>query len=234
MSHLRAWGCDALVRVADPKKHCQFREDQFTLDRISPNVYVPAAKTSSTTTFKTNADSDISSLSHRITRYFDRVKVRGNLHNTFGSNINDDGDNSDSDSSGGENDIDEDMVDARTMKKIRSANERQVGKEADTNTRRSKRDRQSTRQTGLNPDDFAQFALSAEIEPAHKTTIIHVSPASNHVHKQIRQSDVEIPVTRRAAMRSPFAAEWSAAMDSEMASIRLHGAFTLTTRPRDV
>ena len=121
------------------------------------------------------------------------------------------------------------MIDKRTTKRIAAAerHEQAIQKTAvpmvDSNgfvheTRRSMRQRTPTRQTGLNLDDFGHVALTAMDGGAPPV------PA-------IRQSEVDIPSTRRMAMRSEYRAQWEAAMQAELTSIRDHETFVRVNKP---
>ena len=251
-SNMRAWGCDAFMHVVDPKKQgklepraqkgiflgydqkregcyrikvggqiivsrdVKFQEEQFTVQRPAQQT---DAATAATTTASNVTNTPASSIRHRT---FDRYSTHSLRPNKSHDGLSD---GSDSESSGGE----EDEIDQRTRNKIENsiANRQTAANNSSANSlRRSARDHTHARQTGLNPDDFGQFALSAEVQHTHANTA--------NGNKQIRESEVKIPATRRAALRSPYAAEWTAAMDSEIASIRSHGTFVMTPRPPGV
>ena len=134
---------------------------------------------------------------------------------------------------------DESKVDARTMRKIAAA-EKAAAKSATNSSsgssnsssianssngnpkvgggRRSMRERKAAKQSGLNPDDFGWSAFAVE---------------SKGGERPIRASEVSIPATRRAALRGPYASQWSAAMDAEYASIMEHGTWLLVDPPAE-
>ena len=124
-----------------------------------------------------------------------------------------------SDSSSSES-ADESMpqVDRATMKKIAASEKVALNKAQEHPHRRSARARIATKHTGLNPDDFGRMAFTVE----HDAT----TPS-----KPLRASDVPIPSTVRRALASPFAAQWQAAMDKEMSSLRAHAVFAVVDRP---
>jgi transposase InsO family protein len=132
-----------------------------------------------------------------------------------------------------------DVVEDRTLRRVEALERRDARQPAAHSSssassnppRYPARVRTHTRQTGLNPDDFGQFALSvsqchAASAPSQVST--HIPPNS------IREGDVAIPSTRKAALRSAHSAQWQAAMEAEMASMREHQVYTLTTRPSGV
>jgi hypothetical protein len=114
---------------------------------------------------------------------------------------------------------DEPKVDARTLRKIALREQITKKKEAEPSARRSARERTAARQTGLNPDDFGRIAFAVSNEPAAASS------------SRIRAIDVPIPGTVRAAVNSPFAAQWQAAMDKEMLSIVAHETFQVVDLP---
>ena len=86
------------------------------------------------------------------------------------------------------------------------------------------------RQTGLNPDDFGAAAFALHAPAASAVPAQSASPPPN----TLAQSAVDVPNTRRQAMRSPYAAFWQAAMDAEIASIRAYNTFSVTAKPAGI
>jgi hypothetical protein len=136
-------------------------------------------------------------------------------------------------------------IDRRTRARL-AASEAQHDTDASPTPggRRTGRTRNRTRQTGLNLDDFGHVALAvsrdvptslslhpivSDVSQATESTSTH-APATMPTEK-IRASDVPIPSTRRAALKSHYAEQWRAAMDQEYASIVSHGTFDLVARP---
>jgi hypothetical protein len=112
-----------------------------------------------------------------------------------------------------------DKVDDQTLRRIATREKTAASRTAEPSARRSGRERKATRRTGLNLDDFGKAAFSVSVHPA--------APHS----AQIRAIDVSIPGTVRAAQASPYAAEWAAAMEKEMSSIRAHETFEVVELP---
>ena len=130
-----------------------------------------------------------------------------------------------------------DVVEDRTLRRVEALQRRdaqQRGSSSVTDAhinppRYPARARAHTRQTGLNPDDFGQFALAVSHVASASTESAAAIPP-NH----LRESDVSIPSTRKAALQGPYARQWQAAMDAEMESMRRLQVYTLTSRPRGV
>jgi len=131
-------------------------------------------------------------------------------------------------------------LDTHTRNRIRKAREREdrraspAAAASDDPLRYPTRARKQARQTGLNPGDFGQMALSLTANPSggppvsagtaeHAAGTIPTGP--------IRATDVAIPNTRKAAMKSPHARFWAAAMDSEHQSLMSHNTYSLVSRP---
>ena len=119
-----------------------------------------------------------------------------------------------------------DRVDAATARKIAALErqEQQRSAAAAQSTRKSTRTPAPARSSGINLDNFGQvaFAVSSNSSKEDLTTI-----APN----RIRQSDVSIPATRRAAARSKEWPHWEAAMQAELESIKQHGTYSLVQKP---
>jgi reverse transcriptase-like protein len=109
-------------------------------------------------------------------------------------------------------------VDKQTMKKIDKQNKSAKSTAAVASVRRSVREKNNVKQSGLNMDDFGKSAFAISSHPTS-------APSA------IRTSDVSIPGTVRKAMQSKFAAQWKAAMDAEMKSIREHETYFLVDAP---
>ena len=119
---------------------------------------------------------------------------------------------------------DEPMVDARTLKKIAAAENSRKANPRTPPTRESTREKKQTKQTGMNPEDFAVFAVSSSTRNAN------VPPPSP---PRVRVSDIRIPRNLREVERSPYREHFLVAMDKEMASITEHDTFELVKRPED-
>ena len=111
------------------------------------------------------------------------------------------------------------MIDKRTAKRIAAAELHELDGDDHVHARRSIRQRTPARQTGLNLDDFGHVAFAAAMDSTPP------APAA------IRQSEVDIPSTRRMAMRSKHWAQWEEAMHAELTSIREHDTFVTVTKP---
>jgi transposase InsO family protein len=131
-------------------------------------------------------------------------------------------------------------VEGKTLRRLEALERRQVSQSASqeaasaasSNTHRyPARTRTHARQRGLNPDDFGEFALTVS---GVAGDVITSSSACNVPANTIREGDVPIPSTRKAALRSAHAVQWQAAMEAEMASMRDLQVYTLTSRPRGV
>lgn len=112
--------------------------------------------------------------------------------------------------------------------------------------RRTGRMRQSSKQTGLNLDDFGQVALTVspdvstsnssrldvfDVSQVNSSESTSTHDAATIPHEKIRVADVPIPSTRKVAMKSQYAKQWRAAMDQEHASLIAHGTYRLVARP---
>jgi hypothetical protein len=137
-------------------------------------------------------------------------------------------------------DVQSTEIDKRTKKRLATA----MAQEATRGNNRSKRARTQARRTGLNPDDFGQAAFAVSVSPSHVESSLpsNISPqetsSSTAEHSpatipqtKIRVTNVPIPATAKAAMKSPFASYWRAAMDAEYASIVQHNVFELVPMP---
>lgn len=143
--------------------------------------------------------------------------------------------------SASESEAEENLVEKRTLAKIKAAERKEAEvaahQQSHNRQRSSKRAKVAVKQTGLNLDDFGRVAWQVS---ADRASVLHVSAplaaaasATSTSLPLLRQSDVPIPSTRRAAMRSPFAPYWQAAMDSEIGSIRSHGTYVVMQRPAE-
>jgi hypothetical protein len=117
---------------------------------------------------------------------------------------------------------DEEMADARTLKKIAAAENGRKANPRTPPTRESTREKKQTKQTGMNPDDFGVFAVSSNTHDANK-----LAPAL----PRVRVSEIRIPRNLREVLRSPYSAQWRAAMDKEFDSIKEHDTFEVVERP---
>jgi hypothetical protein len=145
-------------------------------------------------------------------------------------------------------DVQSTEIDKRTRKRLATAMAHEATRATPSNNcNRSKRTRTQARRTGLNPDDFghAAFAVSVSPSPVESSLLSNISPqetsSSTAEHSpatipqtKIRVTDVPIPATAKAAMKSPFASYWRAAMDAEHASIVQHNVFELVPVPSPV
>ncbi len=201
-----------------------FHEQQFTLDRVS----AAAAAAATSHRLPESALAPVASR-NSVTQLF--VAPRSG----------------DSSSQGHQSDSDDEMhpsasdaVEDRTLRRVEALERRDARPAATDSSTRAKVDtpryparaRTHTRQTGLNPDDFGQFALAV----SHSSLAASPpSPSSSGIPpNSIRESDVPIPSTRKTALRSAYAQQWQAAMEAEMASMLEHKVFTLTSRPSGV
>ena len=141
------------------------------------------------------------------------------------------------------------QIDQRTSKRLKTAiaHEQQQQQAQSQSSRRSQRNRTSTRQTGLNLSDFGHAALNVSVSPSHvqSSSLFHVSEsipqansASTAEHApetipsfKIRASEVKIPSTVKAAMRCKYWSFWNAAKGSEYRSIVQHNTFELVPLP---
>ncbi len=202
-----------------------FHEQQFTVDRA-----IAASATSPHLADNTLAQSPSR---NGITQLF--VAPRS------GSNSDSQGHQSESEDDGADmQQPASDAVEDRTLRRVEALERRDPRPAANSSStpainnapRYPARTRTHTRQTGLNPDDFGQFALAvSQVSSAASTS----SPSSSSIPlNSIRESDVPIPSTRKTALRSAHAQQWQAAMEAEMASMHEHKVFTLTSRPSGV
>jgi hypothetical protein len=198
----------------------KFIEEKFTVGRNNNN-------NSSNSNTQIIANSNRNSNSNRIifptgTTSSDINNDEKNNNNDNNSSESDSDNNSDSDNSNAEEDEDEVRIDERTAKKIAIAQAKEKNNNNNNSNRKSSRTRKPAKQTGLNLDDFGRAALQLTDD----------SSASSHSHNSnIRSSDVEIPSTRKAALRSAYSREWQQAMDKEIQSIRDHGTYVLVQKP---
>jgi len=147
----------------------------------------------------------------------------------------------------------DEQLDLRTRKKLESAMIRerreQQGQSADT--RHSSRVTKRVQQTGVNLEDFGQSAFKvtpilqtgyemdvSSSDPSNQTIMQDInSSTAEHAPgtippvNTIRVSHVNIPGTRRAALRTPEQHYWIAAMDSEYKSIIGHDTYQLVSQP---
>ena len=121
-----------------------------------------------------------------------------------------------------------DRVDAATARRIAAleSKEKQRAAAAASSVRRTGRMPAPIRRTGVDLDNFGQVAFAIDSSSRRsKTDLASVAPNT------IRQSDVAVPATRRAAMRSPHWTRWECAMHAELESIKDHDTFSLVAKP---
>lgn len=124
-------------------------------------------------------------------------------------------------------------VDAATARKI-AAMERQEKQRiaaAAKSTRRSVRTPASAhRSSGVDLNNFGQVAFAADSSNSSSSSSNNVDLTTVAPHT-LRQSDVVIPTTQRAAMRTLEWPRWEAAMRAELQSIKQHGTYSLVEKP---
>ena len=235
LSHLRVFGCDAFVkRTTDEGKlvpradkgifvgydvkreYCyrvlvgdrivvsrdvRFAEDKFTVDRTTAAEEQPQNPSTASTTVTTTAKATATATASHPEQSDSDSEEESNL--TVRPS---------------------ERVDAATAKKIAAMErqEKQRTAAAAQSSRRSARASVPTRSRGVNLDDFGKVALATDTSYTDLTTV-----APNF----IRQSDVAIPATQKAAARSPEWPRWEAAMQAELQSIKRHGTFSLVEKP---
>jgi hypothetical protein len=147
-------------------------------------------------------------------------------------------------------------LDRRTKAKIEAAQLREEvaarpfrhhgSTHAQSRLRRSARDKRRAPRTGLNLDDFGAVALQTSLAAPGSSragAVVSVLPVCESPAPDadsptstlplLLQTEVVIPSTRRAALRSPYARYWQEAMDREHESLQAHGTYELVPRPAD-
>lgn len=147
-------------------------------------------------------------------------------------------------------------VDARTKRKLEAARAREETKNKGKrhtssdqleSNRRSTRNRVAAKQTGMNLDDFGHVMFRVTDSPVSKFVPVNVSslegtstatkstaehsPDTIPKENTIRASYVQIPLTRKQAMNSPYWQYWRAAEVSEYESLAEHGTYVLVPCP---
>jgi hypothetical protein len=247
VSNMRVFGCDAFVHIADPKRKGKLlpRAEKGTfigydLKREGCWKILVGDKivVSRDVQFQENQFS---------VGLAGRTEARANSAPPPAALIAES--ESDTSSSSSDSGEEESNIDRRTLQKVqqqqrqdsrqRAAEELQ---QSSSSKRRSTREKKRSIQTGLNPDDFGQFALQVAAETVRGAATTKSSNlqkegeeiANELKAKAIRESDVKIPATYRAAQKSPFSRYFLHAMRVEMESMQSLGVYTLTPRPAGV
>lgn len=144
---------------------------------------------------------------------------------------------------------DEPHIDQRTNNRLKTAIEHEQMRQNEQQllhpSRYPKRARTSAKQTGLNLSDFGHAAFHVSSSPAHplgSNPSLGSNPQANSSSTaehspdtiptmKLRASDVKIPSTMKAAMKSPHWSYWRAATASEYRSIMQHNTFELVPTP---
>jgi transposase InsO family protein len=253
LSNMRVFGCDAYVHIADENK----RKGKLT-PRAEKGIFVGydlqregCWKIAVGNKLVASRDVDFKELQFTA---MGRQPTRG--ANNSSSSLAPlpvamrDHSNSDSSPSSSDSEQEDSDLDRRTQRKLqqlqreesRKQEEEKIEEEASSSNRRSKRKRKNAAQTGLNPDDFGQFALQTETgspmlvddEGGESIEKESAAIAEELRRKRLRETDVKIPATVRAARTSPYARYFQHAMAVEMESMRSLGVYTLTTAPAGV
>ena len=210
----------------------KFYPNQFTVDRVTSTAIIGDEKNSSSRSnpMKAGDKSSINippniNLNNRIEKFFNHTRTT-----KVESNDSDNDSPSDNDIEMSDNDSSAPTtIDKSIMNKIKELEKKELltEKNRSDNTRRSNRQQKRTRMDGVNLDDFGRVAFKvARLDSSDSATS---STSSELPH--IRESEVQIPATVRAARRNIWWKYWQQAMDAEYESIKSHGTSILVTKP---
>jgi hypothetical protein len=234
---LRVWGCDAMVHIPDADRHGRLNA------RAEPAIFIGYDRrhhhcwrflcsgdrivVSRDATFK---EDSFAQLRARVAAAIASAAAPADGSNSSSLQADQES-GSDSDS---EPEQEGQQVDRRTARLIAAAERREQlalpaadsPAASGTGSARVTRTRTAARQTGVNLDDFG-MALAVQLEG---TSGAQPEPSS----KQIHRSSVSIPQSAKEALSSPYAAQWQAAMQKELASLRSHSVYEEVERPQNV
>jgi hypothetical protein len=232
---LRVWGCDAMVHIPDADRHGRLNA------RAEPAIFIGYDRrhhhcwrflcsgdrivVSRDATFK---EDSFNQLRARVAAAAASADASADGSDSSSLQV-DQEPSSDSDSEP-ERELEGEQVDRRTARLIAAAERREQlalpAADSPAPSARVARTRTAARQTGVNLDDFG-MALAVQLEGG-----TGAQPASSS--KQIHRSSVSVPQSAKEALSSPYAAQWQAAMQKELASLRAHSVYEEVERPPNV